>query len=43
MGPKTRRGRTETEHVPYPAGNKPEVRGIRAFFMIMGIIGGFNM
>jgi len=28
---------------PYSAGNNPEVRGVRAFLMIVGIIGGFNM
>jgi hypothetical protein len=29
--------------VPYPAGNNPEVRGVKNFLMISGIIGGFSM
>lgn len=32
----------EAELVPYPAGDNPQVRGLKRFLMILGIIGGFG-
>ncbi len=33
----------DKKQVPYPAGDNPEVRGVKKFLMILGIVGGFNM
>jgi hypothetical protein len=42
LPPPPRESSPVAREVPYPAGNNPEVKGLRKFLTILGVIGGFN-